>query len=640
MRTLCQGDHVTARMRYRKASNVAKRRIRQCKRKFESSIAESSKTNPKPFFAHVRGRLKTKEGIAPLLEDAEKPSSMKFTDEEKANILQKQFSSVYTHEPEGEVPRIPTRTTVTVEKILVMETMVAEEIENTNVDKSCGPDDIHPRMLKELVEFIALPISILLNRTMETGVIPSDWKRAYVSAIFKKGSKSKAENYRPISLTSIVCKLMETMIKREIMSHLVQNNLLSPRQFGFINGRSTVTQLLNYLDRCIDKVVRGNVVDCIYLDFAKAFDTVPHKRLLNKLEAYGITGKLLNWIKAFLVGRTQSVKVNGAESETKSVLSGIPQGSVLGPVLFIIYINDILDNIDSEGFLFADDTKIFRSITSKEDAMALQSDIDSLEAWSRTWLLRFNPKKCHVLSLGKLENTCYTMRYKIYESELEHVFEEKDLGVTVDMQLKFEEHIASKIRTANAMMGVIRRSFSFLSCYLFRKLYIAFVRPHLEYAQAVWAPYSAKLIKMIENVQIRATKLVDGMGSLDYPERLRKLNLPTLCHRRARGSMIELWKHFNVYTRVTLSDTFEPRERSTRAHDLQILERIPKDGIQGLQTNSFYFRHTRTWNDLPSDVVNAATINAFKNRLDKHWEDEPSKFNHQLNDRERFVEDT
>ena len=132
-------------------------------------------------------------------------------------------------------------------------------------------------MLKELVDFVALPISILLNRTMEDGTIPGDWKRAFVSAIYKKGSKSIEENYRPISLTSMVCKLMETLIKKEIMDHLVDHNLLSSRQFGFISGRSTVTQLLNYLDRCIDKVVRGNVVDCIYLDFAKAFDTVPHK---------------------------------------------------------------------------------------------------------------------------------------------------------------------------------------------------------------------------------------------------------------------------------------------------------------------------------------------------------------------------
>ena len=140
----------------------------------------------------------------------------------------------------------------------------------------------------------------------------------------------------------------------------------------------------------------------------------------------------MKWIDAFLVGRTQAVKVNGISSEISSVLSGIPQGSVLGPVLFIIYINDILDNITSDGFLFADDTKIFRQILSQEDAQALQSDIDALEEWSNTWLLRFNPKKCHVLSLGRIENTQYTMRYKVYGDEMDHVFDEKDLGVTVD----------------------------------------------------------------------------------------------------------------------------------------------------------------------------------------------------------------
>ena len=150
---------------------------------------------------------------------------------------------------------------------------------------------------------------------------------------------------------------------------------------------------------------------------------------------------------------------------------------------------------------------------------------------------------------------------------MEHVFEEKDLGVTVDSQLSFEDHIANKVRIANAMVGLIRRSFSYLSCYLFRKLYLALVRPHLEYAQVVWAPHSKKLINILENVQIRATKLVDGFGSLEYTERLRKLNIPTLVHRRARGAMIELYKHFNVYSKETLSESFQPRQRNTRSHD-------------------------------------------------------------------------
>ena len=412
------------------------------------------------------------------------------------------------------------------------------------------------------------------------------------------------------------------------MSHLISNNLLSTKQFGFISGRSTVTQLLKYLDKCIEKIIAGNVVDCIYLDFAKAFDTVPHKRLLNKLKAYGISGNLLNWIEAFLSGRTQAVKVNGILSKTDPGISGIPQGSVLGPILFIIFINDILDNISSEGFLFAVDTKVFRSIQSKADADALQADINTLEEWSNTWLLRFNPKKCHVLSLGKIEDTMYTMRYKVYGNEMEHVFDEKDLGVTIDSQLTFEDHIACKVRIANSMVGLIRRSFSYLSCYLFRKLYLAFVRPHLEYAQAVWAPHSKKLINMIENVQIRATKLVDRLGSLTYTERLQKLNIPTLVHRRARGAMIELFKHFNTYSSDTLSDSFQPRQRSTRSHDHQLLERVPKDGVRGLQSNSFYYRYTRIWNNLPTDIVPSRSLNSFKNALDEHWKNKPTKYDH------------
>ena len=319
-------------------------------------------------------------------------------------------------------------------------------------------------------------------------------------------------------METFIKMLMETFIKQAVMNHLITQKLLSPKQHGFIS--STTTQLLTYLDKCIERIVNGGVVDSIYLDFAKAFDTVPHRRLIGKLEAYGIKGNILGWITAFLSDRTQVVKVNGVESEIIPVLSGIPQGSVLGPTLFIIYINDLLERIKCDGLLFADDTKIFQLITSREDALSLQSDINLLENWSNTWFLKFNPDKCHVLSIGKFKNIRHTQRYSIYGSEMEHVFEEKDLGVMVDAQLNFEDHIASKVKKANAIMGLIRRSFSFLSCDLFRRLYISFVRPHLEYAQAVWSPHLKKHINMIENVQVRATKLVDGIGDLDYPQRL------------------------------------------------------------------------------------------------------------------------
>ena len=242
--------------------------------------------------------------------------------------------------------------------------------------------------------------------------------------------------------------------------------------------------------------------------------------------------------------------------------------------------------------------------------------------------IKFNPSKCHVLSLGRFENIKHTHRYSIYGAELEHVFEEKDLGVLIDAELSFDDHIALKVKKANAMVGIIRRSFSFLNCDLFKTLYTSFVRPHLEYAQVVWSPHLKKNINLVENVQVRATKLIDGLHELNYRDRLIKLNMPTLAHRRVRGAMIEMYKHFNKYDNETLSGSFQPRQRTTRAHNRQIYERIPKDGSRGIQTNSYYYRYSRTWNNLPSDVVNAKSVNSFKNKLDKLWENEPSKYDH------------
>ena len=241
-------------------------------------------------------------------------------------------------------------------------------------------------------------------------------------------------------------------------------------------------------------------------------------------------------------------------------------------------------------------------------------------------MLKFNTDKCHVLTLGVFNNIRYTHRYTLYKEELEHVFEEKDLGVIIDMSLTFEEHISSKIKKANNIMGLIRRSFSYLDCDTFRKLYTTLVCPYLEYAQSTWSPHLRKYIKQLENVQIRATKYVDGLKNLEYEERLKKLNLPTLLHRRLRGDMIEMWKHFNKYDRQTLSKNFKTHSRANRRHNLQLIWNNPKDGKRGLQANSFYFRSAPIWNKLPAEVVISQNINIFKSRLDSYWYDHPTKY--------------
>ena len=615
-----------SRTEYIKVRNKVKRRMTQAKRNFERNICNRSKDNPKVFWSHVRSRLKTKSSVSPLLESVTDKKSLKFDDSEKANILQRQFCSVFTQEPDGDLPYFEERTNKVIDDFNITLDMVTKGIQSLDPTKAFGPDEIHPKMLKELVEYVSEPLTILMNKTLEDGCLPDDWRMAHVTPIFKKGAKNIAANYRPISLTSIVCKLTETIIRCQIVSHLAQENLLSPKQYGFVSKRSTTTQLLSYLDKCTEIIADGKVVDSIYFDFAKAFDTVPHRRLLRKLDRYGIKGKVLQWIKGFLKNRRQLVKLNGVESIISSVVSGIPQGSVLGPLLFVIYINDLPEEVVSDVYLFADDTKILKQVNSRDDSLVLQKDIDNLERWSRDWLLKFHPDKCHVLTLGKFGNIKHAHLYVLGDEELEHVFTEKDLGVVIDSELTFAEHISEKVMKANRIAGLIRRSFSYLSPRLFRQLFTTFVRPHLEYAQAVWSPKLRKHVNLIERVQRRATKFIDGFKDLGYQERLRRLHLPTLEYRRTVCDMAEVYKHLNFYDRLTIPDKFVLRTRPNRKHDLQLLPNFANDGVRGAQSKSFYYRCVSTWNNLPRTVVNSPTINIFKERIDKAWTNHPLRY--------------
>ena len=280
--------------------------------------------------------------------------------------------------------------------------------------------------------------------------------------------------------------------------------------------------MLSYLDNRIDTIVSGGIVDTIYFEFAIAFNGAPHKRLPGKLKSCGINEKVSEWIRAFLSNRRQIVIVNGMKSDPATVLSGIPQGSVLGPILVVIYINNLPEVVKSSTYVFADDTKIFRQITTKEDALHLQSDIISLEQWSQKWLLTFHPKKCHVLTLGKFCNITHTEKNTLLRKELEHDFEQEDLGVILDAELKFDEHILVKVKKANAMAGLIRRTFSYLDGLLFKKLFTTFVRPHLESGQVILTPY----LKKIYNYSGKCAKpnhKIDGLlSSHELPRKAKK----------------------------------------------------------------------------------------------------------------------
>ena len=235
-------------------------------------------------------------------------------------------------------------------------------------NKAPGMDNLHPRFLKELSQSLLLPLQIIFSLSLSTCKVPSDWKKGQIRAIFKKGNNSLAGNYRPVSLTSIASKILETIVRDHIMSYMFKNSLFSDGKYGFLPRRSTSLQLLNVIDKWTEAIDKGHTIDCIYMDYEKAFDTVPHKRLISKLKSYNFHSSIVTWVKDFLTGRSQQVKVNNKMSKWVEVTSGIPQGSVLGPILFVIVINDMPDSVKSSIYLFADETKIFNTISSTDSA--------------------------------------------------------------------------------------------------------------------------------------------------------------------------------------------------------------------------------------------------------------------------------
>ena len=613
-----KGNKDSEKKEYNKANNRARKECRKANRLFEKKVAEESKKNPKLFFHYANSKMKTKSGIADLnMKNGNKTK----TDAEKAELLNDFFQSVFTVENDGPLPEFEGYEFETVfEDFEISIESVKKLLASMNKNKASGPDEIPPCVLVEAAEQLSKPIAILFRRSLASGTIPEDWKLAHASPIYKKGSKAAVNNYRPVSLTCVLCKTMEKLVREKILHHLKENNLISPHQHGFVPGRSCTTQLLEAMDEWTDILENNGSIDVIYTDFQKAFDSVPHRRLAQKLEACGIGGNILAWVKDFLANRKQRVVINGIKSTEGEVTSGIPQGSVLGPLLFVIYINDLPRGLSTVAKMFADDTKVYVRSDTVDGAKQLQQDIDKLQEWTDKWLLRFHPDKCCVLKIGKDNDNEYQMRDTINQTQitLKETQNEKDLGVVIDNKLCFKDHIAQVTSKANRMVGLIRRSFDYLTERTFVLLFKSMVRPLLEYGNIIWQPMLKGLESDIEDVQRRATKTLSHLKDKPYPERLRILKLPSLEHRRRRGSMIETFKfmhgHYNTEKpHFNLAKTNQLRGNSLKLQKVSVKSRIRANFISNRVIND--------WNSLPENVVNAPSVNAFKARLDKHWED-------------------
>ena len=591
--------------------------LRLQKRNKEIRIAKQTKNNPKAFYQFISSKTTKKDSIPDLLkEDGTKTSN----DAEKSAELNKFFCSVFTSEDTSNMPHMPDKIP---ESLHINSAEISTEdmkniLKSLNPDKSPGTDEIHPRLLKECADSLALPLKILFDQTIATGQLPTEWKRAEIRPIYKKkGSKQDPSNYRPISLTSVVCKVFEKIIKNRLCSHLIENNLLSDHQFGFVPGRNTKTQLLVTIKEWMKNLDDGVASDVAFMDFRKAFDAVPHERLMYKLQKYGIKGQLLNWIRNFLSGRSQYVKINNTKSEERPVTSGVPQGSVLGPMLFIFFINDLPNVCSVTTKIYADDTKAYTSINCDEDHTRLQQSIDEMYNWTQTWQLHFNSSKCKILHVGE-NNPKH--KYFIGNGNSRHEIEttslEKDLGVYVDTDLNFESHIEYIVKRASSKKATILRNFSYRSKNVLIPLYKALVRPILEYANTVWDSSYRNQVKLVESVQRSFTRHILEVKNLPYEDRLRKLGLPSQEYRRFRGDLIELYKiAHKKYDRSSIESLFKFNQNSRlRGHGFK----IKKVSYKKRQYQHFYTnRVVNHWNKLSEITVNSASINIFKNNIDR-----------------------
>ena len=355
-----------------------KRKIRNSKNNVERRVAKEAKENPKAFFSFVNSAKTSRVKIGPL---KDKDRNIVVDPVEQAEILNAHYATVFTRS-ESDLPVKKNVTESIIDDIDVSVERVMNTIDELKENSAPGPDKISNKIIKELKEQLALPLSILFRNSLDSGEVPSEWKESTITPIFKKGKRCDPGNYRPVNLTSNTCKLMEKIVKVDIESHL-EKHVLGNSQHGFRRGRSPQTNMVEFLDKLTSWLDEGKSVDVIYFDFSKAFDKVCHKRLAVKMEAVGIKGKVKAWVCEWLRGRRQKVVVDGVESGWEEVGSSVPQGTVLGGVLFILYINDIDEVIRAFMRKFADDTKIAKIVESEGDAKELQKDIDKMMRWAK-----------------------------------------------------------------------------------------------------------------------------------------------------------------------------------------------------------------------------------------------------------------
>ena len=567
----------------------------------------------KNFWGYIKATKKDRVGTAPL-----KNNNILFSDpKSKAEILNKQYQSVFTQEDPVNIPSPIEPPSPTTPEIKVSREGVLKLLLDLKENKASGPDKVPSRILRVAAEPISHCLQLLFTASLHTGKVPSDWKQANITPVFKKRERFKASNYRPVSVTCICSKLMEHVVVSQMMKHFDEHGILADCQHGFRKQRSCETQLIGLtqeLHECLEEKAQ---VDMIILDFSKAFDKVPHQRLMTKLWNYGIRWNTHAWIKSFLLGRTQRVVVDGEGSGWVPVESGVPQGTVLDLVLFLAFINDLPKAVKSNVRLFTDDCVVYRQVKSDSDCAILQDDLDSLENWENKWCMSFNATKCNTIAITR-KHKKILYPYTLHNQILERVEKAMYFGVELSGDLTWADHINKTCDKANKQLAFLRRNLRINTTHVKETAYKGLVRPILEYCSPVWDPYSImKYTSNIEKVQRRAARFVfNRYHNMSSPtDMIWQLEWESLeqRHRKARLTMFYKIQHGLVAVPLPAIVTWALRPRPGYPHQYQT-NYCRTDSYK----NSFFPLAIKQWNTLPSSIASEGTLPLFQDALSSH----------------------
>ena len=535
--------------------------------KEEKEAIKSIKRNPKFFYTYAKKFSKTNTEIAAFEKDN---GDLTVDPKEQAEMLQKQYESVASipkkefevddtffmnddecpeckeemvHECSEDKQSSPSSQT-SLTDIFFSICDVVECIDMMSASASTGPDGIPAAMLKGAKTPYAIMIADILRCSLDTGDIPAILKLAHVIPLHKGGSRAEPSNFRPISLTSHIIKTMERVVRASMVPYLEFHNMMDSNQHGSRTGRSTLSQLLQHQDEVIKALEEGFNLDTVYTDFAKAFDKCDFGILLLKLKKMGIKGKLGRWIQSFLNQRQQKVMINKIKSSGSKLKSGIPQGSVLGPILFLIYICDIGKDLIASTLVYVDDTKVKQRIKTEHDVEKLQEELSKLENWSKTNNMEFNKKKFQVVRYGLDEelknNTTYFAGN--YDEVIERFSSVRDLGIQLTDDGTFDEHTANVCKKARQKSGWLLRTFFSRNTHFMKHMFNTLVQPHIDYCSQLVMPQEGRRLDQVEKVMRDFTRRIPELKELNYQERLSKLRMNSQQRRFERYQVLYTWK--------------------------------------------------------------------------------------------------